>query len=148
MKIKKVKDVVAEHPEYSHLIHAVVRQSGGREYFESYINSSCGIQGGYPGWSYHSDTIAFAERKQNRKQIIQLLEDDAEAFGEQEDIVTMVSNFGYFTANRDRESTMDKDDKRDMYRYLSEVKCEEYIIPNLMAWYAAETVAGWFFEDY
>ena len=147
MKTKKVKDVVAEHAEYSHLIHAVVRQSGGTSYFESYINSSCGIQEGYPGWTYYSDTIAFAERKQNRKQIIQLLGEDAESFGWQEDIVTMVSNFGYFKNNRDKKSTMDKDDKRDMYRYLSEVKCEDFVIPNLMAWYAAETVARWFFED-
>lgn len=145
MKIKKVKDVVAEHPKYSHLIHAVVRQSGGTYNFEYIAND---VSKGYHGWIYFADTIAFAERKQNRKQIIQLLEDDAEAFGEEEDIVTMVSNFGYFKNNRDKKSTMDKDDKRDMYRYLSEVKCEEYIIPNLMAWYAAETVASWFFEDY
>ena len=147
MKIKKVKDVVAEHPEYSHLIHAVVRQSGGTANFESYITSYYGIQGGYPGWIYYSDTIAFAERKQNRKQIIQLLEEDVESFVE-EDIITMVSNFGYFRQNHSKKSTMNKDDKRDMYRYLAEVKCKEHIIPNLMAWYAAETVAGWFFEDY
>ena len=146
MKMKKIKDVVAEHPEYSHLIHAVVRQSGGTSNFESYISSSCGIQGGYPGWTYYSDTIAFAERKQNRKQIIQLLEEDVESFVE-EDIITMVSNFGYFRQNHSKKSTMNKDDKRDMYRYLSEVKCKEHIIPNLMAWYAAETVARWFFED-
>ena len=146
MKIKKVKDVVAEHPEFKHLIHAVVRQSSGTNYFESYINSSCGIQGGYPGWSCYSNTITFAERKQNRKQIIELLEMEANDFGEE--IVEMVSNFGYFTNNRDRKSTMDKDDRRDLYRYLSETKCKEYIIPNLMAWYAAETVARWFFEDY
>lgn len=147
MKIKKVKDVVAEHPEYSHLIHAVVRQSGGTSDFKSYISSPCGIQGGYPGWIYYSDTIAFAERKQNRKQIIQLLEEDVESFAE-EDIITMVSNFGYFNNNRNKKSTMDNDDKRDMYRYLAEVKCKEHIIPNLMAWYAAETVIRWFFEDY
>lgn len=145
MKIKKIKDVVAEHPKYSHLIHAVVRQSGGTYNFEDIAND---VSNGYNGWIYSADTIAFAERKQNRKQIIQLLEDDAEAFGEQEEIVSMVSNFGYFIANRDRKSTMDKDDYRDLYRYLSEVKCEEYTIPNLMAWYAAETVARWFFEDY
>ena len=145
MNIKKIKDVVAEHPKYSHLIHAVVRQSGGTYNFEDIANDA---SNGYNGWIYYADTIAFAERKQNRKQIIQLLEDDVEAFGEKEDIVTMVSNFGYFTANRDRKSTMDKDDKRDMYRYLSEVKWEEYTIPNLMAWYAAETVARWFFEEY
>ena len=146
MKTKKVKDVVAEHPEYSHLIHAVVRQSGGTICFESYTDSSCGIQGGYPGWTYYSDTVTFAERKQNRKQIIQLLEEDVESFGEK-DIITMVSNFGYFNNNRNKKSTMDKDDKRDMYRYLAEVKCKDPIIPNLMAWYAAETVARWFFED-
>ena len=146
MKIKKVKDVIAEHPEFKHLINAVIKQSSGRKYFESYINSSCGIQGGYPGWSYYSDTVAFAERKQNRKQIIELLEWDADNSGEE--IVSMVSNFGYFIANRDRKSTMDKDDYRDLYRYLSEVKCEGHTIPNLMAWYAAETVARWFFEDY
>ena len=145
MKIKKVKDVVAEHPEYSHLIHAVVRQSGSTYNFEGIAND---VTNGYNGWIYYADTIAFAERKQNRKQIIQLLEDDAESFGEQKDIVTMVSNFGYFKNNRDKKSTMDKDDKRDMYRYLSEVKCEDFVIPNLMAWYAAETVARWFFEDY
>lgn len=145
MKIKKIKDVVAEHPKYSHLIHAVVRQSGGTYNFEGIADD---VSNGYNGWIYSADTIAFAERKQNRKQIIQLLEDDAEAFGEQEGIVTMVSNFGYFKNNRDKKSTMDKDDKRDMYRYLSEVKCEDFVIPNLMAWYAAETVARWFFEDY
>ena len=39
---------------------------------------------------------------------------------------------------------MDEDDLKELYRYLSEVKCKDTTIPNLMAWYAAESVCRWF----
>lgn len=52
--------------------------------------------------------MPFANR--NRKQIIELLEDDAEQMGFE--VVEMVGNFGLFKNN-----PMDAEDKRELYRY-------------------------------
>ena len=56
-----------------------------------------------------------------------------------EDVVVMVSNFGVF-----RRNGMDKDDRKDLYRYLGEAKVEQGTITNLMAWFAAEEVCRLF----
>lgn len=132
--MKTIQQVKQENADFKTLISAVINRVGKDSVND--INNH-GISGGYAGFIYYSDTVPFAHRHQ--KLIIQLLEQDADSFGEE--VVTMVSNFGFFRNNK-----MDADDKRDLYRYLSGVKCEETTIPNLMAWYAAETVCRWF-ED-
>ncbi len=130
--LKSIKTVISENSEFKVLINAVISRVGKDSIQD--INNH-GIDGGYSGFIYHSDTVPFANRY--RKLIIQLLERDAQEFGTE--ISEMVSGFGIF-----RNNPMDADDKRELYRFLSETKCKEHTIPNLMAWYAAETVCRWF----
>ena len=132
--MKTIKQVTTENKEFSKLINAVVNRVG--KYCINDINNN-GIDGGYNGFIYYNETVKFANYY--RKLIIELLENDAESFGT--DIIEMVGNFGVFRNNK-----MDIDDKKDLYRFLSGVKCQETTIPNLMAWYAAETVCRWFEE--
>jgi hypothetical protein len=117
------------------LLNATVAQFGGWELFKSRAKDVCnhGIDGGFCGFIYYSETVKFSESPQVRKEIIKLLEDTAADLGE--DVVSMVAGFGVF-----RTSPMDSEDKRDLYRYLSEAKCKETTIPNLMAWFAGEEV--------
>lgn len=146
MKVKSQSAVMREHNDMKYLITAVIKQSGGWDYFKDdafYIASN--VMNGFSGWIYHNDTVPFAENFTVRKYIIKQLEEDALSLGEE--LVTMVSNFGYFYDRKNRCSKMDEDDRRELYRYLSCTKCKEVTIPNLMAWYAAETVARWF-TDY
>jgi len=126
------KQVLADNSQYKTLINAVINRIG-LDSVEDVVNH--GISGGYGGFIYYSDTHAFAMRY--RKLIVKLLEETADQLGE--DVVTMVSHFGVF-----RNSPMDADDKKQLYRYLGGGKCEQSTITNVMAWFAAEEVCRWF----
>jgi histidine ammonia-lyase len=132
--MKTIKTVIQENSEFKTLINAVLSRID-KDLIQDINNY--GIQGGFGKFVYYSDTLPFAHRY--KKLINQLLDRDSEEFGI--DVVEMVSGFGHF-----RNNPMDSDDKKDLYRFLSGAKCKGHIIPNLMAWYAAETVCRWF-ED-
>jgi uncharacterized protein YbgA (DUF1722 family) len=127
--------VIKNHPEYKTLINAVINRIGLDNVENVNIH---GISGGFAGFIYYSETHAFAMRY--RKLIVKLLEDQAEQLGEE--VVEMVSNFGYFRSNG--KSTMDNEDRKELYKYLGGGKCEQSIITNLMAWFAAEEVCHMF----
>lgn len=132
--MKSKAQVLRENSEYKTLINAVIRTIG----LDSVLNvNSHGIDGGYHGFIYYSDTHAFAMRY--RKIIVKLLEEHADMLGEE--IVEMVSNFGVF-----RRQGIDNDDKRELYKYLGGGKPEQSTVTNLMAWFAAEEVCR-MFED-
>lgn len=133
-KLKSVAQVKREYKEYSRLISAVVSSLCSVESIGD-VNRH-GIQGGFGGFIYYSDTHKFAMRY--RKLIVQLLEEEAEQLGEG-DVVTMVAGLGVF-----RQSKMDAEDRKELYRYLGGARCEQSNITNLMAWFAAETVCRWF----
>lgn len=122
------KQVLANYPEYKTLINAVYDRIG-KDSIIDVVNH--GIDGGFSGFIYYSETHKFAMRY--RKLIVKLLEETAEMLGE--DVVSMVSNFGVF-----RRSPMDADDKKQLYRYLGGGRCEQSAITNIMAWFAAEEV--------
>lgn len=126
------KQVLANYPEYKTLINAVYDRVG-KDSIMDVVNH--GIDGGFSGFIYYSETHQFAMRY--RKLIVKLLEETAEMLGE--DVVSMVSNFGVF-----RRSPMDADDKKQLYRYLGGGRCEQSAITNVMAWFAAEEVCRWF----
>ena len=135
--MKTKKQVTEDYPDYKRLINAVIKRVGIDAVKD--INNH-GIQGGFNGFIYYSETVKFA--KTYRKEIFNLLKMDAHMLGlELCDIPSMVAGFGYF---RDRK--MDDDDFTDLAMYIVLGKSKEHCIPNLMAWYAAETVCGWF-ED-
>ena len=130
------------------LINSVVSQFGGWEIFKELAENvtNYGIDGGFSGFIYYSDTHQFAIK--NRALIVKQLEEDANSFGE--DVVSMVSNFGVFrpqsnsryteTGRMGIESTIDADDRKDLYKYLGGGRPEQGTITNVMAWFAAEEV--------
>lgn len=131
--MKTKVQVIKDNAEFKSLINAVISQLGGTESVED-INGH-GIDGGYHGFIYNSETHDFAMK--NRKQIVKMLENDADQLGEE--VVSMVSGFGVF-----RRDKMDNEDRKELYRYIGGGKCEQSTITNLMAWYAAESVCRMF----
>ena len=128
------KQVLTDNASYKTLINAVINRIGLDSVQD--VNNH-GINGGFNGFIYYTDTHAFAMRY--RKLIVRLLEESADMLGEE--VVSMVSNFGVF-----RNNPMDNEDKKQLYRYLGGGKCEQSQITNLMAWFAAEEVCR-MFED-
>ena len=114
------------------LVNAVINQFGGWESFTESAEdvTKHGINGGFGGWIYYSETHKFAMT--NRSLIVELLLETASQLGE--DVVSMVNNFGVFRG------TMDADDRKDLYKYLGGGRPEQGAITNVMAWFAAEEV--------
>lgn len=132
--MKTIKEVKKEHPEYRNLINAVFRRLS----LEDVENVNyVGMSAGFGNFVYYADTCEFAWK--HNRDIVGLLTDDAESFDQE--IVEMVGGFGLFKNN-----PMDAEDKMDLYCFLANKKNEGHIIPNLMCWYAVETICGWF-ED-
>ena len=132
--MKTIKKVILENKEYKTLINAVINNIS-IESVEDVNNH--GVSGGISGFIYYEDTHKFAIK--HRKNIIALLERDADDFGEE--VVKMITNFGYFRNNK-----ANKEDLKDIYKYLGGGRCDSGGITNLMAWYACETVCRWFEE--
>lgn len=130
--ISTKKEVLNTRSDYKTLINAVINRIGIDAVAD--VNNG-GISGGFPGFTYYSDTHKFAMRY--RKLIVKLLEEQAEDFGQ--DVVEMVSGFGIF-----RNSPMDSDDKKELYKYLGGGRNQQSTITNLMAWFAAEEVCRMF----
>lgn len=130
--MKTKKQVLNEYPQYKSLINAVINNIGLDSVMDV-VNH--GIDGGFNGFIYYSDTHKFAIK--HKKQIVSMLEDIADQLGE--DVVNMVAGFGVF-----RNSPMDNQDKRDLYKYLSLGNPDQGAITNVMAWFAAEEVCRMF----
>lgn len=124
--------VLKDNADFKTLINAVISRVG-MDHVQD-INSN-GIDGGFNGFIYYSDTHAFAMK--HRKDIIRLLEETASMMGEE--VVQMVSGFGVF-----RKSPMDNEDRKELYKFLGGGKCEQSTITNLMAWFAGEEVCRMF----
>lgn len=135
--MKTIKQVITEYPQHKKLINAVLRQLGDRDYLEDIYRN--GINSGYSGFIYYTDTHNFAMK--NRKSIIALLEEQAFDLYDN-DVVEMVKSFNIF-----RRNGMDKDELRDLYRYLGGAKVEQGSITNIMAWFAAEEIARMFCNE-
>lgn len=132
--MKSKAQVLRDNSEYKTLINAVINNIGLDSVSD--VNNH-GIDGGFSGFIYYSETHAFAMRY--RKLIVKLLEQQADEMGEE--VVAMVSNFGVF-----RNSEMDNDDRKDLYKYLGGGRPEQGAITNVMAWFAAEEICR-MFED-
>lgn len=130
--ISTKKQVLANNSDYKTLINAVISRIG-MDSIED-VNRH-GIDGGFSGFIYSSDTHAFAMRY--RKLIVRLLEELANDLSEE--VIQMVSGFGIF-----RRSPMDNEDRKELYKYLGGGKCQQSTITNLMAWFAAEEVCRMF----
>lgn len=127
--IKTIKQFAKQSHINESLIRAVVRQIGGWESFkESAADvANHGANGGFSGFIYYTDTIAFFKR--NKNNIIELMRHMAQEFGE--DSMTMVANFNCLKT--EPETVADA-------IYNSRTKDEENV-RNALVWFALEEVA-------
>ncbi len=110
------------------LIKAVKKQIGDTEYLTDVTNN--GANAGYPGFTYYSDTVKFF--KQNRKEIVELVREMAEEFGESP--LNFVAGFNCLKPKGEWEA----DIARASYGRL---ESDDYIVPNALSWFALEEVA-------
>lgn len=120
------------------LIKAVKRQSCHnwddlQDYLKNVSNSPCGAAGGFGGFIYYSETVAFWRR--NRKIITERLNDLAFELGE--NTLQMVMLFGGI---KDGDFSEDEIGRALYGRYNSELDQ----IYNVFAWFALEEVANWY----
>jgi hypothetical protein len=131
--IKTKKQVLAENSEYKTLINAVYSRIG-KDSIQDVNNY--GINGGYSGFIYYSETAKFYSRY--RKLINKLVFEMAESFGEEAQ--NMALNFN--CVNSDNES------KHDiaicLYGGNLRTLKDEFHLPNALAWFAAEEVCRMF----
>ena len=129
MKNIRIKDIIENSNVPAKLIRSTIKQFGGYEDFKEIASDiyNHGIDGGFRGFIYHKDTVAFYRR--NKKEIIELLTSQAQEFGE--DILTMISNFNCIK---------DQYTVNEIFTALSRYD-EEYIqLYNCLAWFAGEEV--------
>lgn len=113
------------------LIRSVVKQSGGWEDFKEMTRGMAyAIDGGFSGFTYYADTVAFFKR--NRKAILEHAEQVAQDTGEEP--LTMIQNFGCFRNDRPAIGTLCK------ALYQGKGGDAQHIM-TCMTWFAGEEVA-------
>jgi hypothetical protein len=111
------------------LKRAVIRQIGNKESLRDVMNH--GAAGGYPGFTYYVDTIAFYRRQ--KANIIQLAEELAADLGV--DVLRMVAEFNCL-----RNDYTQSEVAKVMYGPWKDDDAH-VMIANALAWFAAEEVA-------
>lgn len=111
------------------LVRAVVRQSGGWESFAEQAEdvTNHGASGGFSGWIYYTETVAFARR--NRASIVELCEHLADELGESGPIA-LVEGFRGLSGATESEVASTLYGKGD----------GETSVANALAWFALEEV--------
>ena len=145
-----VTECCKQNPAHAKLIRAVVKQLGGMNTDTQQMMSDIlahGIDGGFHGFIYYSDTCKFAVK--NQKHILALLEEQADNYSESAldniNTVRMVQGFSVF-----RRGGMDKDDLKDLYLFLAghAGRCKGHTVTNVLAWYACEEVCRMFLPEF
>jgi hypothetical protein len=110
------------------LVRAVVSQMGGWKSFKELAQDIChhGIDGGFHGFIYYSDTIRFTKR--NRRAIIEMASEQARGFGM--GLVEMIKGFNCLKGATETEIVEGLAGNTDQTQ-----------VPNGLAWYAGEEVA-------
>ena len=120
------------------LVRSVVNQLGGWESFTESAHdiASNGIDGGFPGFIYYTETEAFA--KANRADIAALASQQSEDFGT--GVFEMIRNFGCFKGDKI------SDEEIGQALYAGENTDDGVNMLNALAWYAGEEVARAFVD--
>lgn len=128
MKTITIKQLIDNSNIEPSLIRATVKQFGGVENFNECYQDVCnhGIGGGFQGFIYYSDTLAFA--KKHKKAILKLAQDQAKEVGIH--TVSLLASFNCFKSL----------DEMDIEVWLAGDKENETEILNGLAWYAGEEV--------
>lgn len=122
------------------LTRAVIKALGGKESLIDVNNH--GANSGFGSFVYYRDTVPFFEK--HRQEILSLLEEDAESFGE--DPASIVMQFQCLRlkeADRDERRSYSSAINRLLYgnRKIDWNKDEEVMVANALSWYALEAVA-------
>lgn len=134
MTLPTLKVARAAHP----LAPAVLRQlGGGRDAVQSAIDAAQhGADGGFPGFTYHSDTIRFASR--HRAAIRAALADDADNLGES-GAIGLVRSFACFRGDQPTEDAVAEALHRPADRDRDDISDADSV-RNALSWYALATV--------
>jgi hypothetical protein len=118
------------------LMRAVKRQLGSdyRDQFEDIYNH--GVDGGFSGFIYYSDTVAFFKR--NKAEIVELVKEYASQFDQSP--IEFVKSFRCLEGDDD----MEEEIAQALYGKLDE---DNYTVPNALAWFAAEQAAQEYMEN-
>lgn len=121
------------------LAAAVVRQMGGWQSFKESAGdiTNHGIGGGFNGFIYYRDTVAFAKR--NRPAILALLNEQAADFGA-DGPIALVRGFNCLTDKRTNKPDY-TDDEIGAALYGRGTGDSADMILNALAWYAGEEIA-------
>jgi len=138
MNIENIDDFKKHSHLDGELLQAVIDQLGG--WYPGIDNTlqdiaNHGIDGGFHGFIYHTDTVPFAQK--HRALITALAESQADDFGR--GVIETVQNFNCLVDKRDGQRTPD-------YTQAEVGQClygdgDDTQIMNALAWYAAEEVA-------
>lgn len=137
------------------LVRSVVRQIGGKDYLRDVAEH--GASGGFPGFTYYRDTVAFFKR--HRADIVALVERMADDLGESP--VEMVAGFGCIgghaaRSDYDWQGNMTSERRNALREHFPSVsRClyggrltdEDTTVANGLAWFALEEVARAFCDD-
>ena len=130
------------------LTRAVIRALGDKECLIDVASPDHGgAEGGYPGFTYYSDTIPFFES--NRKEILSILEADADDYGmDLDDIVMGIPCLRLSKDDHEEWRTYKRAVNRLLYsnRKVDWDRPEEAQIANALAWYSLESVARMMIE--
>jgi hypothetical protein len=112
------------------LIRAVVRQLGGWDEFTEHAQDVCnhGMTGGFVGFTYYTDTVAFAKR--NKAAILDLCKQMSDDFG-QSGTIEFIASFNCL------KGTSQEEVADGLYNPKSDDRTTIY---NALAWFAGEEV--------
>ena len=125
--MKTVKQAASDSCWSESIIRAVVRSLRDKSYLSDIANH--GVDGGFPGFTYYSDTVAFFRK--HRKEITDNLLTLADDMGE--DPVKMVSSWRCVGPEYKTEV--------GQVVYGARLTDQHDVIANALAWYAAEEIA-------
>lgn len=117
------------------LVNAVIRQLGGGKAAHEQLKdiSNHGVDGGFSGFIYYSDTIKFF--KANRAAIVELVKEMANEFGQSP--IQLVASFNCLKMN-----ASNPEDEAEISRALyGRLASDDTKVPNALTWFAAEEVA-------
>jgi hypothetical protein len=119
------------------LMKAVKRQLGStwRDDFKDIVNH--GIDGGFSGFIYYSDTVSFYTR--NRAEIIELVKEMADDFGQSP--IEFIKSFNCLRGNDD---DLEQEIAECLYGRIS---TDNVNVSNALAWFAAEEAAREYMND-
>ena len=123
---------IAESGLNASLVRSTVRQCGGWVLFQEDAKNLqlCGAAGGFGGFIYHTDTVAFTKR--NKKALIELCKEQAEEYyGNGYSVGQFIAGFNCVDCDAEQVAIA-------LYTGKGDNVTEVY---NALAWYALEEVA-------